>query len=124
MQDLEKTKAELIEELKLLRQKVENQDSEGNNNTSQRVQRRQERFPFKTRIEFIGDFDIVEAQGVNISEGGMCFQISSELPFELRYEKDELVQQKRAILVWVRKSDNKGYLLGLRFTNPEPFPEL
>ncbi len=125
MHDEEKTKNELIEELNLLRRKKNNcSENRQQQVPCQQAQKRQQRVPIKTRIEFIGDFDIVEAHGVNISEGGICFKIDSDLPFELKYEQEGIVQQQRANLVWVRKSEARGYLLGLKFTDPEPYPEL
>ncbi len=121
MQDEDKTKEELIAELKLLRQKIKDTDAPQQTDDSQK---RQQRLPIKTRIEFIGDFDILEAQSVNISEGGICFQINSDLPFELRYEQEGIIQHQRAHLVWVRKSEGRGYMLGLKFSDPEPYPVL
>lgn len=124
MLDEEKTKETLIEELKSLRQTIKQQGGTTDETPHQQAEKRQQRIPIKTRIEFIGDFDILEAQSVNISDGGICFHISSDLPFELRYEQEGIIHHQRAHLVWVKKSEGRGYLLGLKFTDPEPFPEL
>ena len=85
-------------------------------------QRCQERQPLQTSIEFIGDFDIVVASGVDLSEGGICFELAEGLPFEMRFERDGTAHQKRAQLVWVKRLPKGSYRFGFTFVPSEPFP--
>lgn len=83
---------------------------------------RQLREPLATPIEFIGDFDIVEAHGINISEGGMCFEIKAGLPFEMRFEHQGKTYQKRGQLAWIKKLENGTYQFGFMFVPRETYP--
>jgi len=69
-------------------------------------------------IEAIGDFDILKAKGIEISEGGISFEMEESLPFELQfYLKNELFKQ-RVHLVWLEKKEKGGYRCGFRFVEP------
>ena len=124
MKDDQKTKHELIEELEAMRQQVEKLESElsmlksENDNTKKPVSRAP-RFPLHATIEFIGDFDIISAKGVNISESGICFESKEDLPFEMQFETKGELQRYRAHLVWARRLDDGGYRFGLKFTDIE-----
>jgi hypothetical protein len=73
-------------------------------------------------IEFIGDFDVVRATGIDLSVGGICFEVHRPLGFEMRFEADGAIRQERAELVWLRRLPDGGYRLGLRFVTPETPP--
>ncbi len=72
-------------------------------------------------IEFIGDFDILRAKGVDFSEGGMSLDTSERLPFEMQFELDGERYRRRARLVWVRRLPDGGYRFGLEFVPSEPY---
>jgi len=75
-------------------------------------------------IEFIADFDVIEASAIDLSEGGICFEIEDEeMPYEMRFTVDGRERKKRAQLVWVERRDEGGYRLGLEFVPPKPHPE-
>lgn len=78
------------------------------------------RLPLESDVEFMGDFDILRARGVNISEQGICFEIREELPFEMRFTLHGQTQIRRAHCVWVRRLPAGGCHLGLRFVPPKP----
>ena len=72
----------------------------------------------ESHIEFIGDFDIVSASGVDLSEGGICFDVTECLPFEMRFEMDGVNHHHRAKLVWMRRLTEGGYRFGFEFLPP------
>ena len=79
------------------------------------VVQREPRTPLRTPIELIGDFDILEADGVNISNGGICFELSSPLVFEMQYRINDEHFRHRAELRWVSRLNNGHSRLGLKF---------
>lgn len=119
-----RTKAELLEEIDALREQVRvlEKKTRGPKKGAEEVKgmapTRSNRKPIRTHVEFIADFDVIEATGINISEGGICFAIEEDLPFEMRFEMDGQVHQHRGHLVWVRRDPDAGYQFGLMFTRP------
>ena len=87
------------------------------------VQSRAPRKELDTEIEFIADFDIVQAKGINISDSGICFELNQDLPFEMQFKSGEEVHRFRAHLIWVKRLPQGGYRLGLQFVPPVPFPQ-
>ena len=71
-------------------------------------------------IEFIGDFDVVQAQGIDLSEGGVCFGTADGLPFEMRIELDGEVHLHRAHLIWMQQQAHGTYRFGLKFVSSKP----
>jgi hypothetical protein len=80
------------------------------------------RIPINTPIEFIGDFDILEAEGVNYSDGGICFELHSPLIFEMQFRINDVLHSHRAELMWVAHLDNNHSRLGLKFVPFEKEP--
>jgi hypothetical protein len=124
--DEQKTKAQMIEELNhlrkeldLLKAKVIRSESADSLNPLPRSPR----IELNSDIEFIADFDIVRAKGINISESGICFQIGHDLPFELQFKLVDDLHRYRAKLIWVKRCHEGGYRIGLQFIPPEPFPQ-
>jgi len=67
------------------------------------------RLPIKTKVEFIVDADIIDAESVNISSTGIRFDTQEPIPILMRLEKDGVLHENRAHLVWAQsKSDNGG----------------
>lgn len=73
-------------------------------------------------IEFIADFDVVEAKGINLSESGICFELDEDLPFEMQFSLEGKIHRYRARLVWVKRMCKGGYRFGLQFIPPEAYP--
>jgi hypothetical protein len=121
MSDKHKTKEQLIEELQALRRRVERLEETPPGSAADRTARPVRR-ELKADIEFIGDFDVVGATGLDVSEGGICFEVRQSLPFEMRFELEGQKQQHRAHLVWARPLPAGGYRLGFRFVPPKPHP--
>lgn len=126
MKDTNKTKAQLITELTEARRQIAELRSDietlksKKKDGSEALQDRSPREEIRTHIEFIADFDVIEAKGVNVSEGGICFELEEDLPFEMRFELNGELYQHRAHLVWVKRSANGGYVFGFMFVRPQP----
>ena len=125
MKDEEKTNALLIDELKKMREQIKELESklammEGKKDElyDHHMANRSERKDLLTHIEFITDFDIVEARGINISEGGISFELYEDLPFEMRFTMDGKLHEHRANLVWVKRIPGGGFRFGLSFIRP------
>ena len=97
------TKQELEAELEKLQHKIDKlQKTIAAAQTKQKMLHpRQPRKKLKADIEFIGDFDLIKAKAVNISDSGICFKTSSNLPFEMRYQHDGQTVSRRAHLIWL-----------------------
>ncbi len=118
-----KTKEQLQAEIQTLRRRIEELENQLDACMNIAVQERMPRYPLNTKIEFIGDFDVVNARGVNISDGGICLKLSSDLPFEMQFDHDGRRVRRRAHLVWLKRHESEGYHSGFRFVDDEPFPE-
>ena len=75
-------------------------------------------------IEFIADFDLIKAKAVNISTGGICFETSSNLPFEMRFQVNGKTVSRRAKLIWLKHKKRSGYVFGLKFISKHTTPGL
>ncbi len=128
MKTYQKTKNELIQELEILCQqvgKLSAKIAEMEKQTDAQPQKPVSRAPRKemdASIEFIADFDIVEAKGINISESGICFELTEDLPFEMQFTLDSNLHRHRAHLIWVKRLPDGGYRFGLKFVEPETYP--
>jgi hypothetical protein len=130
MSDAKKTKEQLIKELQTLRRKLSKLESKPvpgkvkKNPAAKGVKPNQRtlRNAISADIEFIGDFDVIKARGVNISEGGICLKLSDNLPFEFQFYRDNTLHQYRAQLVWLKKLPTGEYHFGFKFIDDEPLP--
>ncbi|MFP4309601.1 MAG: PilZ domain-containing protein [Desulfococcaceae bacterium] len=129
MDDQDKSKAELIEELETMRGAVTHLEARVRHLESLRppstvvLENRAPRENLHSRVEFIADFDVLEAMGLNVSESGISFELYEDLAFEMRFEFHGEIQHHRAHLVWVRRLQTGGYRFGLRFTEPSGNPD-
>ena len=125
MQDHEKTKPQLIEELQALRQELaevgkEEKNSEPASQTdTTELSTRPQRIELQSGIKFIPDFGLVNAQGVDVSDGGICFESTGEIPFEMEYEHEGESHQYRAKMVWMKQLDNGNSRFGFEFLRGE-----
>ena len=81
---------------------------------------RPERKKLEASIEFIGDFDIIQAAGVDISSHGICFEVSESLAFDMKVELEDEEQVHRGRLVWMKSLAEDGYRLGFQFLAAKP----
>jgi hypothetical protein len=125
MQDSKKTKAQLISELNDVRGRLAALETkvvslgEEVDQGDDGVSRRDKREELNTSIQFIGDFDLIEAKGVDLSTGGICFDADSDIPFEMEFHSDGSTQKYRAHLVWMKPLGNGRSRLGFRFVPEE-----
>ena len=128
MNNEQKSKEQLIEELTVLRERTAELESEIAGLREERAKAqaypdRPPRVELDADIEFMGDFDIVQAKGINISEGGICFAVKDDLPFEIRFERQGKWETRRAHFVWAKRLSSGGYHLGFKFVAPrEDYP--
>jgi hypothetical protein len=94
------------------------------NDTKQPSAPRPRRDELHTNVEFIADFDLIQAQGIDLSEGGVSFGTSEGLPFEMRFELDGQVHQQRARLIWMKQQEDGTFQYGLKFIPSLPVPKI
>jgi hypothetical protein len=73
------------------------------------------RLPIKTRVEFFVDADIIDAESVNISSSGIRFDTGNPIPIQMRLEKDGILYENRAHLVWAQSKKDGGMTYGFQF---------
>jgi len=118
-------KAEILAELTGLRSKVRALEErlslveEERGDIDESVKIRAARKPMQASIEFIGDFDLLEAEGIDISETGICFELPKPLPFDMQFMQNGKLISRRARLIWVKQLDGERSRLGLRFVKPD-----
>lgn len=128
MKVAEKNREEAIEETEALRRRVAELESlitvlESKIGRKDEIPKeRAPRTEINTSIEFIADFDVVEAKGINLSESGICFELNEDLPFEMQFSLEGKTHRHRARLVWARRLCKGGYRFGLQFIPPEAYP--
>lgn len=120
-----KTKQELETELDALRRTVARLQKTIDDSRPKpaRLRSRQPRRQIKADIEFIGDFDLIKAKAVNVSDGGICFKTSANLPFEMRYQHNGQTVSRRAHLIWLKHEKKGGYNFGLKFVSKKKYPQ-
>ena len=123
MQDHRKTKAQLIDELQNLRGRLADLESEGPGDESEQgggpALARTPRNDIATPIVFIGGFSLLYAQGINLSEGGVCFEITEHLPFEMEFDLGGEVHNHGANLIWMNRLSTGRSRLGLQFKSSD-----
>jgi hypothetical protein len=125
MTDADKTREALVAELAEARAETDalrDKAAALESRLAERVRKpspRQPRREIQADIEFIADFDLVRAEGIDLSEGGICFEVGRDLPFEMRFELEGRRRENRANLVWVRRIGDGRYRLGFQFVPPE-----
>ena len=116
MQDSKKTKDQLIEELAELRTRLDSLTGTAPDEQAD-SQHRLDRKEIKTSIQFIGDFGLVEARGLDVSDSGIGFEIEEDIPFDMEFEIDGELHQHRARMVWMQRLNNGRSRFGFQFTN-------
>jgi len=117
MQDEDKTKQQLLKEVRALRQQLAGRNQEPS--ASVDVDRRPARRPTKTPIAFVANFNLVHAQGVDVSDTGICFETAEDLQFEMEFEVDGASHQHTAHLIWMRKTESGRSRWGFELASSE-----
>ena len=101
MQDSKKTKAQLIEELAELKNRLAELTGEPSDKTTETTDShpRSTRNEIETAIQLIGDFGLVEAKGLDLSDSGIGFELEDDIPFDMEFEVDGDLHQHRAHMV-------------------------
>ena len=74
----------------------------------------------RPRSSFIGDFGLVEAKGLDLSEGGIGFEIEQDIPFDMEFEIDGELHQHRARMVWMQRLADGRSRFGFQFITAPP----
>jgi hypothetical protein len=114
-------------EVRALREQVQHLSLKIGEKTGERrepLKERASRRPLHSEIELIGDFDIIEAEGVDISESGICFELRKQLFFDMRFVQNGTLSEKRARLIWVKQTDDGRPRLGFHFEEPATSEEI
>ncbi len=80
--------------------------------------RRHPRVPIDARIEFIVDADLIEAQGINLSDGGIAMLLPESIPVLLRYKMDGETIERAARVVHAQRQES-GFKLALEFRDSD-----
>ena len=93
MQDSKKTKAQLIAELAELKNRLAELTGKPSDETTKTTETtnshpRSTRNEIETTIQLIGDFGLVEAKGLDLSDGGIGFELEDDIPFDMEFEVD------------------------------------
>jgi hypothetical protein len=106
--ELEKLQSRIVK----LKKRIADAQAQSGQSTAEQTRKK-----LKATIEFIADFDLLKARAINISDSGICFETSSNLPFEMRYQHNGQTVSRRAHLIWVKHKEKSGYNFGLKFVN-------
>lgn len=87
-----------------------------------RPERIHQRQALDTPIECIGDFDLIQARGIDLSSSGICFEVLRPIRFDMRFEFAGQKHRYSGHLVWVKPVDGI-YRLGFEFAPPESAAE-
>ena len=89
-------------------------------NESRRQCRQSPRVEIKARVEFFIDADIVPAETIDISDGGLRITTREPVKATLRItEKNGKVQDYQAEMVWAKRNPNERMTFGLEFIDDE-----
>lgn len=111
----EKSREELLEEIKRLQAYVAELEGELHGGEKEKSQRRAPRNELPTDIQLFSDRNLLKARGVNLSEGGVCFEIEEEIPYYMSFRHEGEVQQHRAQMIWMRRLSNGTSRFGFEF---------
>jgi len=117
-EDSSKDKEQLIAEIRELRDRLAH--FEGEIKKGDESPLRLQRNELQTEIQFIGDFGLLRARGVDLSAGGICFEVDEDIPFDMEFELDDATHQHRARLVWMKRLPNGRSRFGFEFTSTPP----
>lgn len=121
MKDEEKSREQLMGELETMRRvtaqlEAKVADMEAREKERSRVWvERSLRVGLRTNIEFAASFQRVQARGINLSEGGICFELDESMPFRMKFEVRGKRHEHNARLIWAKRLQKGGYRFGFKF---------
>ncbi len=117
MPEQKRNKSQLIEELNKLKEQIATLEAELAEQTNAP---RSERNELATSIQFIGDFGLVDAKGIDLSASGIGFEVDEDIPFDMEFEYEGELHQHRANLIWMRRLENGSSRFGFQFAPTSP----
>jgi len=121
MNDENRTKDELILEIRQLREELERMQSEvgaiknRSKHELSEIKKRGPREELNAQIELAAEVDVINGEGINISEGGVSFAIEEELVFDIMFESNGEVYRGNADLAWFKRLKDGGCHLGFEY---------
>ncbi|MDR2733050.1 MAG: PilZ domain-containing protein [Spirochaetota bacterium] len=110
---------DLLKELARLQKHIQSVEGMLMKNEANRGFRdRPPRHILQSEVELAGDFDVLEAEGVDISDTGLCFDLRKPLIFDVRFMYKEELHEKRCSLVWMKQVESGSSRLGFQFLEP------
>ncbi len=107
----------LEEEIRALRARLAELEKQ---RSHQKNPQRSARNELSTPIHFIGDFGLIEASGIDLSDGGICFETNEDIPFDMEFEYKGTVHQHRGHMVWMRRLEDGRCRFGFQFHSDSP----
>lgn len=117
MADVNEDSNQIEEEIRTLKARLAELEKQ---RAQQKDPQRSERNELSTSIHFIGDFGLIEASGIDLSEGGICFETDEDIPFDMEFEYKGTVHQQRAHMVWMRRLEHGRCRFGFQFHSDSP----
>lgn len=89
------------------------------NNNDNNENRRAERIPLITDVEFHTLKDLIDAVSVDVSETGIKLETKEPMKIKMRFKNNGILVEKLAKIVWARTTEDKGGVYGFEFYEPE-----
>ena len=80
---------------------------------------REEREALASRVEIMGDFEALQAQGVDISRGGICLEVGRPIPFDIKLTAEGEEHTYRGNMAWMKSLEDGSYRLGFKLVPPD-----
>jgi hypothetical protein len=80
---------------------------------------REERAGISSNVELIGDFTALEAEGVDISRGGLCLEVGDPIPFDIKLNTEGQEHVYRGNMAWMKSLEDGSYRLGFEFVRSD-----
>lgn len=84
--------------------------------------RTEEREPVNAEVKFFVVNDLLDAQALDLSAGGIRFQTQQPIRIRLRMTVDGETREQEAELVWAERQDGDSVSYGFEFALPEDDP--
>lgn len=78
-------------------------------------QREFERLCRENKVEFFVDADVIHAETIDVSEGGLRMTTEAPIELRMRIHGDGGVEDRQASLVWAKRGEDGAMSYGLKF---------
>lgn len=127
MEDLQKTRDDLVEQIETLRRRLASLEVELFDGTPDLgavlnpSKRSQERQHLCAKVELLPGFEMNSAEGINWSMGGLCIELNGPLRFRLRIPSFSMSadsgSEREADLMWFDHEPGRPTRVGFKFVD-------